>query len=712
MIQTLLNPNHVLSDCDNINDIDAQRMAAVLGKHLYGFKKGEEKPIVKVLGLDANDDVRWSASSVPGGGLPPSTPEDEGKVLVVGDDGQPEWADLPTGGDIAYSVDSATQANWNIDTLYASTQFYLSNGGDNGGVEYYLDGQDRKAGYEVLEGHVYQVNFNCNATCASTSNNVWEGSIYITGPQDQNWYFQLDGSQVINTSITGSTIFRCSTDGVLYFNARLNGSYLGSLPTMSLSKVSIVDLTSAIGGSGGGTGPQYRPGTGIEIDDDVISIDPTEAQEKLTAGPNIDIINNVISTEKVVVAAGQNVSVTSSSDPSTRTVTYTVNSSGGSGVQPVQSNWSETDNLSLAYIQNKPQNLVQDADYTHTDNNFTDSDKSKLDNIESGAEVNVQSDWNEINSSSDAYIQNKPNLAAVATSGSYTDLTDQPTIPSGTQLLPPATSADDGKILKVDPNGYPEWAPAQTYSQVQSNWNEADSSAVSYIQNKPNLATVATSGSYADLSNKPTIPAAQVNSDWNASEGVAQILNKPTLATVATSGAYSDLSGKPSLATVATSGSYDDLTNKPSIPAAQVNADWNSSSGVSEILNKPNLATVATSGSYSDLSNKPTIPTVDQAYSSSSTNAQSGTAVAQAISTVNQVPSSTSADENKVLTVDANGDAAWATAQSISQVQSNWMESNTAAVSYIQNKPTVKALIAGTGITITETAQGIVISLT
>ena len=45
-----------------------------------------------------------------------------------------------------------------------------------------------------------------------------------------------------------------------------------------------------------------------------------------------------------------------------------------------------------------------------------------------------------------------------------------------------------------------------------------------------------------------------------------------------------------------------------SIPAAQVNSDWNAVSGVAQILNKPNLATVATSGSYNDLSNKPTIP--------------------------------------------------------------------------------------------------------
>lgn len=62
------------------------------------------------------------------------------------------------------------------------------------------------------------------------------------------------------------------------------------------------------------------------------------------------------------------------------------------------------------------------------------------------------------------------------------------------------------------------------------------------------------------------------------------------------------------LATVAETGSYNDLTDKPTIPAAQVNSDWNAQSGVAQILNKPTLATVATTGSYTDLSNKPTIP--------------------------------------------------------------------------------------------------------
>ena len=120
-------------------------------------------------------------------------------------------------------------------------------------------------------------------------------------------------------------------------------------------------------------------------------------------------------------------------------------------------------------------------------------------------------------------------------------------------------------------------------TQQQADWAQTDNTAVDYIKNKPNLATVATSGDYDDLTNKPTIPAAQVNSDWNSSSGVSQILNKPTLATVATSGAYSDLSGTPSLATVATSGSYSDLSNKPTIPSVEANPSGTASATLSTL---------------------------------------------------------------------------------------------------------------------------------
>ena len=68
-------------------------------------------------------------------------------------------------------------------------------------------------------------------------------------------------------------------------------------------------------------------------------------------------------------------------------------------------------------------------------------------------------------------------------------------------------------------------------TQVQSDWAETDTESVSYIKNKPTLSIVATSGNYDDLLNKPTIPNAQVNSDWNAQSGISQILNKPEMIT-------------------------------------------------------------------------------------------------------------------------------------------------------------------------------------
>lgn len=139
---------------------------------------------------------------------------------------------------------------------------------------------------------------------------------------------------------------------------------------------------------------------------------------------------------------------------------------------------------------------------------------TKLEGIEEGAQVNVQSDWNESAADSGAFIKNKPSLAAVATSGNYNDLNNKPGIP----------------------------AP-----QVNSDWNA--SSGIAQILNKPNLAPVATSGSYNDLTDKPSAPEIpdQVNADWNATSGVSQILNKPNLATVATSGQYNDLEGKPAI---------------------------------------------------------------------------------------------------------------------------------------------------------------------
>ena len=118
--------------------------------------------------------------------------------------------------------------------------------------------------------------------------------------------------------------------------------------------------------------------------------------------------------------------------------------------------------------------------------------------------------------------------------------------------LPEPAAGDAGKVLGVlNSSGDIGWVGDQsgTLTQVQSNWNEDDSSQVSYIQNKPSIPAAQVQSDWNQtndqavdfIKNKPTIPAAQVNSDWNASSGVAQILNKPDLSVYAT---QSDLNGK------------------------------------------------------------------------------------------------------------------------------------------------------------------------
>lgn len=44
---------------------------------------------------------------------------------------------------------------------------------------------------------------------------------------------------------------------------------------------------------------------------------------------------------------------------------------------------------------------------------FTSSDKTKLDSIEEGAQVNVQSDWNQIDNTANDFIKNKPSIPTI-----------------------------------------------------------------------------------------------------------------------------------------------------------------------------------------------------------------------------------------------------------------------------------------------------------
>ena len=101
-----------------------------------------------------------------------------------------------------------------------------------------------------------------------------------------------------------------------------------------------------------------------------------------------------------------------------------------------------------------------------TNVNYSDADnsptlKDKIDSVETKAET--QSDWSQSDTSAIDFIKNKPSLATVATSGSYNDLSNKPTIPA---------------------------------AQIQSDWTQTDSTKKDFIKHK--IPIWITSGSADD----------------------------------------------------------------------------------------------------------------------------------------------------------------------------------------------------------------------
>lgn len=239
----------------------------------------------------------------------------------------------------------------------------------------------------------------------------------------------------------------------------------------------------------------------------------------------------------------------------------------------VQANWLESNTSAASYIQNKPVNLVQDASYVHTDENFTSAEKSKLAGIAAGAEVNVQADWTEADSSSDAYIANKPQNLVQDASYVHTDEN--------------FTSAEKTKLAGIA-------SGAQV--NVQSDWAETDNTSDAYIANKPqNLVQDAsyvhtdenfTSAEKAKLSGIEagaqvnTVTDVEVDGVSVVSQGVASITLPSVPVTDVTVNGTSVVSNGTAAVVV----------------PAQVQSDWAESDTTdpSYIDNKPDLSVYAT----------------------------------------------------------------------------------------------------------------------
>lgn len=334
--------------------------------------------------------------------------------------------------------------------------------------------------------------------------------------------------------------------------------------------------------------------------------------------------------------------------------------------------------------------FVSDANYVHTDNNFTTALKNKLNGIAAGAEANVQSDWNVTDSSSDAFIKNKPSIptktsdltndsgfitsAAVPTKTS--DLTndsgfitnqvsnlanyyDQATINSMFNALPavPTKTSDltnDSGFLTTST------LPIATTSRL----------GVVKIGNGLSIAADGTLSSsalqsvdWSDVTNKPTDVSYWTNdagyitsaalptktSDLTNDSGFITSADVPTKTSDLTNdsgfitNSVNNLTNYYKKSETYTQGEVNSLLSAIVIPTKTSDLTNDGADGTSTYVEADDLATVATSGSYTDLSNRPTIGNATLTIQRNGTNVQTFTANATSNKTANiTVPTKTS----------------------------------------------------------------------
>lgn len=183
--------------------------------------------------------------------------------------------------------------------------------------------------------------------------------------------------------------------------------------------------------------------------------------------------------------------------------------------------------------------------------------------------------------------------------GTFVVVLDDDTTPIAAAL----EGTDDAWLaFSVKPDGEADWLPLEGRQQLLSLAYAHEAGNAAQLGGTPaaefltateadtdfprrdELASIATTGEYADLAGKPDLAGYALTAD---------------LAGVCFSGSYQDLAGEPdlsvfvtldALATVATSGSYGDLANRPDLAVYALAGD---------------LALVAKTGQYADLLGKP-----------------------------------------------------------------------------------------------------------
>lgn len=170
---------------------------------------------------------------------------------------------------------------------------------------------------------------------------------------------------------------------------------------------------------------------------------------------------------------------------------------------------------------------------------------------------------------------------------SVNDEAQNPSMDPGTSLLIPVDTASFyAKYVKTTYSGID-----YDYKYVLCDGLTDPNMSANYVLPTPNVTIPSDAKVIATTDQIPNAITESTVSGWGFTKNAAPGTLNTNNTTAQTTSASESLSGTINLHKVAKTGTYSDLIGTPTIPAAQVQSDWNATSGMGVILNKPTFKT-------------------------------------------------------------------------------------------------------------------------
>ena len=293
----------------------------------------------------------------------------------------------------------------------------------------------------------------------------------------------------------------------------------------------------------------------------------------------------------------------------------------------VQSDWNQGDDAADDYIKNKPANLVQDASYVHTDNNFTNAEKAKADGAIQSNEKGAANGVAELDANGKVPTSQLP--AYVDDVLSYNSLSDFP------------ASGEDGKIyIAKDTNLSYRWGSSE-YVVISPSLALGSTSSTAYrgdwgAEDRAAIGTLST----LNTTEKSNLVGAinELKTDSDAKQGTLTFDSAPTSGStnpVTSGGVYTALASKQGTLTfdssptensdnlVKSGGIYTSLAGKADATATQTALAGKADATATQtaLAGKQNALTAGANITIETVNDVLTISATDTTYSNATTSA-------------------------------------------------------------------------------------------